>query len=600
MRKHLARIFFIIAAFSIFFAVSVNAEEVESEYTKGITILDEIPSSITYGDTAPVPKIKINGVTFEPGSYTLWYTFDAPDKSAIGYPDYMTPLKSGTCYVGINLAGNTDLCIYLAQLNGESTFAAPAIYRIASFEVNKADMSKCTADPIADVVYDPDDTPLKGISPSVNLYFKGRQLTWQDFDKEYKNNKQAGTATVICTPKDYKPFKGQKTLTFKILPFQLDSQSSISEIADQTYTGNAITPSSFTVYPRKWSTSSDNYTVTYSNNVNVGTATVTVKGKNSLSGSISTTFQITPENISKTTVTISDQVYSGAALKPTPVLTFNGKTLTAGKDYKITGYSDNVNAKTYAYAKISIEGLGNFAGSSVTRSFKILPADISKATFTYTPVVYNRSSYKWEGFTVKYKSVTLKEGTDYTVSRLSADGLTVQWKVTGKGNFQGETTVTQTLLPLDLNDFVAEAYISGSYTYTGSSIKPASVSFRTSEGNNPRLESNVDYKLSYGTNINAGQGTVTVAGIGKYTGTLTVNFTINQASICNADIADIGEQAYTGLPIKPEISATFKGKTLVKDKDYTLTYSKNTAAGTATVRIDGIGNFYSYQTKTFK
>ena len=302
-----------------------------------------------------------------------------------------------------------------------------------------------------------------------------------------------------------------------------------------------------------------------------------------------------PERIYSSTITISDQVYTGSEIKPTPVLTFNGKNLTAGKDYKVTSYSDNINTD---YGELRIEGMGNFKDATI-RSFKILPADISKASFNYTKVVYKRY-YKWEGFTVKYNSVTLKEGTDYTATLQSADGLTATWKVTGKGNFLGEKTVTQTLLPLDLNDFVADAYVSGSYTYTGSSIKPASVSFYTSEGTNPRLEANVDYKLTYGTNINAGQGTVTVAGIGKYKGSMTVNFTINKRSISSTEIADIAQQIYTGSPITPDVNITYNGKTLVKDKDYTLTYSKNTAAGTATIRIDGIGNFYSYQTKTFK
>lgn len=599
MRKHLARILVIVSIFTVFFALSVNAKEVESEYTKGVTILSDIPSSITYGDEAPKPRIKINGVTYEPGTtYTCMYTFSGPTaSSSIWYQDYTSPLKSGTCYVGIDLSSNWSLLSYLRQLNNDTSNNSSYIH-IASFEVEKADISKCTADPIADIVYDPDYTYLQGISPNVTLHFKDLQLTYKDFDKEYKNNKQAGTATVICTPKDYRPFKGKKTVTFKILPFELDSQSTISEIADQTYTGNAITPTYFNVYPRNWSTSSDNYTVTYSNNVNAGTATLTITGKNSLSGSISTTFQINPEKINKTTATTGDQVYTGAELKPAPVIKFNGKTLTAGKDYKITKYSYNIDASDDAY--FIYEGLNNFTDSAIGH-FKIKKADIANASFTYTPVVYKRY-YKWEGFTVKYKSVTLKEGTDYTVSRQSADGLTVTWKVTGKGNFQGETTVTQTLLPLDLNDFVAKAYVSGSYTYTGSSFKPASVSFRTNQSTDPELKANVDYKLSYGTNINAGQGTVTVTGIGKYKGSMTVNFTINPKYIYSSEveIADIEEQIYTGSPITPDISAVFNGKALVKDKDYTLSYSKNTAAGTATVTITGKGNFTGSTDKKFK
>ena len=592
MRKHLARILVFISIFTVFFALSVNAKEVESEYSKGITILDDIPTSITFGDEAPKPRIKINGVTYEAGTtYSCKYSFDS-----MWYSDYTQPFKTGTCYVAIDVSSRLDLWEYLCGQNGESfSLSGHSFGKIASFEVKNVDISVCTADPIADVVFDPVHGPVYGMNADeVKLYFKGRLLTWQERKLEYSNNKKAGTATVTCLPYDSMPFKGQKKLTFKILPFEFDDTTEFSNVKDQTYTGNPVT-TTFTLYATDgvWSGLSDeDYTATYSNNVNVGTATIKVTGKGSYKGTVSTTFNITPEQINKATATLSDQVYTGSELKPAPVVKFNGKTLTAGTDYKIRSYGSNINAGTGAY--VILDGLNNFEGYKII-DFKILKADISKASFNYTPVVYKRP-IKWEGFTVKYKSKTLTKGTDFDAEIQStntlSNGLEVVWKITGKNNFQGETTVTQTLLPMALSDIIGSASV-GNYTYTGSSIKPTSIHFQSNDVYSLSLTENVDYKLSYGKNTNAGQGTITLTGIGKYTGTYTINFTINPKYIYSSDveIADIEDQIYTGSPITPDISAVYNGKALVKDKDYTLSYSKNTAAGTATVTITGKGNF---------
>jgi|GEM_PF-1580330 len=57
---------------------------------------------------------------------------------------------------------------------------------------------------------------------------------------------------------------------------------------------------------------------------------------------------------------------------------------------------------------------------------------------------------------------------------------------------------------------------------------------------------------------------------------------------------------YTGAFIKPEVTVTDKeSKTLVKDKDYTVTYSDNKNAGTATVVITGKGFYKGTAQKEF-
>ena len=66
----------------------------------------------------------------------------------------------------------------------------------------------------------------------------------------------------------------------------------ISEISNQSYTGSAITPEPTVIYDGMTLELGRDYTLSYGNNLNVGTATVWINGKGNYSSSISTTFTI--------------------------------------------------------------------------------------------------------------------------------------------------------------------------------------------------------------------------------------------------------------------------------------------------------------------
>lgn len=57
---------------------------------------------------------------------------------------------------------------------------------------------------------------------------------------------------------------------------------------------------------------------------------------------------------------------------------------------------------------------------------------------------------------------------------------------------------------------------------------------------------------------------------------------------------------YTGSAIKPAVTVTAGGVELVKGTDYTVSYSNCTNAGTATIAVNGIGNYAGLVKKTFK
>jgi len=57
---------------------------------------------------------------------------------------------------------------------------------------------------------------------------------------------------------------------------------------------------------------------------------------------------------------------------------------------------------------------------------------------------------------------------------------------------------------------------------------------------------------------------------------------------------------YTGKALKPVVDVVHNNKTLKKDTDYTVSYKKNKAIGTATVTLKGIGSYKGSAKVTFK
>ena len=119
------------------------------------------------------------------------------------------------------------------------------------------------------------------------------------------------------------------------------------------------------------------YTVSYSNNTKVGTATVKITGKGNYTGSVSKTFKI-KNNFKKATVSgISTKAFTGKNITQSVTVKYNGKALKNGTDYTVS-YSNNKNIGT---ATVKIAGKGSYTGT-ITKTFKINPAqqEIQKLT----------------------------------------------------------------------------------------------------------------------------------------------------------------------------------------------------------------------------
>jgi hypothetical protein len=138
------------------------------------------------------------------------------------------------------------------------------------------------------------------------------------------------------------------------------------------------------------------------------------------------------------------------------------------------------------------------------------------------------------------------------------------------------------------------------YFYTGNQIKPEPTIRLIAIAGGTILIEGTDYELSYGTNKDAGTGTITIMGIGTYSGLQeTVSFNIIPKKLPTNAIQEIASQTYTGSFITPSIIVKDGEITLVKDTDYEVTYSNNTNAGTASVLITGKGNYIGTTNASF-
>ena len=134
------------------------------------------------------------------------------------------------------------------------------------------------------------------------------------------------------------------------------------------------------------------------------------------------------------------------------------------------------------------------------------------------------------------------------------------------------------------------------YEYTGKEIIP---SIKVSD-KDIELQKDKDYSISYKNNTDIGTATVTITGLGNYSGTVERNFTITAKNLANANITLAKENyVYNESFQKPSVSVKIENTELKNGTDYTLTYENNKNAGTASIHIQGKGNYTGTIEKTF-
>ena len=193
-----------------------------------------------------------------------------------------------------------------------------------------------------------------------------------------------------------------------------------------TFTGAAIEPT-VTVNDGQTVIPATEYRVVFAENINVGTATVTVTNAddgNYVVAEGSAEFTIQPKSIAGVTIEVPDEQYVAdgeTAFKPAVTVKDGQTVLTADKDYTVS-YEKNVNAGT---AKVTVTGKNNYSSeTSKDANFVILATlDVSDVKANITKIEYDNAevtltgndTYTFEpGKTIKVYSKETLAGTTFT------------------------------------------------------------------------------------------------------------------------------------------------------------------------------------------
>ena len=169
-------------------------------------------------------------------------------------------------------------------------------------------------------------------------------------------------------------YTGTVTKSFEIAKADISSAEITYDAGPYGYTGKEWKPEVAVSFNDAALTADTDYTVSYENNINAGTAKIIITGiGNHFTGSTEKTFTINSAEISGCTFApIADVTYNTKAHTPEVTVAISGRTLEADKDYTVS-YASNINAGT---ATVTVTGKGNFTGTA-SKTFTINKAGLT-------------------------------------------------------------------------------------------------------------------------------------------------------------------------------------------------------------------------------
>nr|MCR4748300.1 chitobiase/beta-hexosaminidase C-terminal domain-containing protein [Lachnospiraceae bacterium] len=412
------------------------------------------------------------------------------------------------------------------------------------------------------------------------------------------------------------------------------------------YTGDKITFNDrIKVYDstkRLWENT--DYTVTYKNNQAVASKDAgkkaplfIIKGKGNYEKAAEFAFDIVAADINSAKL-ISEKnicVNPGTKLGSVkPQLSFNGKKLTAGKDFTLS-FVNGISADTKAAAgetyEISIIGKGSFTdtfGDKLTVK-AVDPKDSSVMAMTKIKVsvpkakdlpydkngydlvaLFDNSNSKAAKVAVLNGKVSLEYGKDFTVSSSDADAngiITAAGKhsvtVHGKGKYVGDKVAILEISGIPANK-VKITGLNTNAEYTGKAYTlPDGVKLTSALGN---LEQGKDYDVEIHDNGSVGKVNVVFTFKGQYTGTVKKVINVKAKNISSAKIT-VSDAQYSKSGAVPEsVTVKIDNETLIEGIDYTLSYKnnakvadKNSGKSAPVVVVKGKGNYTGSKSEFF-
>ena len=190
----------------------------------------------------------------------------------------------------------------------------------------------------------------------------------------------------------------------------------------------------------------ENYTISYTNNVDAGSGTITVTGKREFVNTYSKTFNIAQREISNVTVgDIAPQTFTGSEIRPDITVTdmVNAANIISPSDYDIV-YSDNIHAGT-AKVTLKAKNLNYKDNKDVTFNINNKVLENSKVTFSAIPdQVVNGTNPIMPDIEIKDNDNNIIiPASNYTLAYSNNTGVgTANVSVTFKNDYSGTASTT--------------------------------------------------------------------------------------------------------------------------------------------------------------
>ena len=529
--------------------------------TDANTLQIDVPATVTYGDTVS-PSV---GESKPAGAGDVTFKFFDEDNHEV--LTTAQPFDAGTYKV-------------TASCESESTiYTAEATFTVEPREIEAKD-----------VAFDKELTYTGNeLTQTVTVTVNGKTLT---VGTDYTVSDLTGTepGSYPVTVAGTGNYTGEVTKSFTISKAQISSAAITYDAGPYGYTGKEWKPEVTVSFNSATLTAGNDYTVSYENNINAGTAKIIITGiGDHFTGLTEKTFTINSAEISGCTFApIADVTYNTRAHTPEVTVAISGRTLEADKDYTVS-YASNVNAGT---ATVTVTGKGNFTGSANT-TFTIAKADLNLSVYTISSLCTEtevKTSTLPSNFFLADETET---GFSIALTAAGGDAIFTQAPAVVDGEnvitYQlnggtGEATFNVTVTPVSSNykagtyDLKIQAYDktnvsnrivfeSGSAVYTGSGIKYEKA---TIAGHSSGMH------YTYAPDVATG-ATLDAAGLPLTVGTYTVTATYSDASSYGYKTATftITKATPAGTPAYTKIETS--GKTLADTK---LTVGTIRPAGT--------------------
>ena len=360
------------------------------------------------------------------------------------------------------------------------------------------------------------------------------------------------------------------------------------------YTGKEINVSPSISFHGRTLTEGVDYSLSIDNNINAGTAHMTMKGLGLYRGTLYYNYYIDPIPLSDLTLSLPQSTfyYDGEPITPKPTITWNGTELVEGKDYTLSWIDNNQQGNAYVLVQLC----GNFTGEKYM-TFYIDNISIHDAVIgDIPPFTYTGQPCTPEP-TVTYNGQVLQKDVDYILTYVNNINVNSMYsrprvQVNGIGKYKNGPVKEFTINPVTVSgetfqlpnakygdenstDFLQNNLI---IMYNGSRLP--SDSFTVTSALMSADKEILLFSISYS---------------GNYTGT-SHNFT----SVKRCNISTISDQTYSGKPVTPEITIRNGSYVLKEGTDYTLSWENNTEPGTASVTITGMQDYFGSAALNFQ